>query len=350
MTHVPAPDIVKLTAHFAERERTGHRFLAEALLDLCADRGIGTSIMQRGIASFGPRKIVRSDESLSLSEDLPVLISAVDEPDAVAALTDGFCALMTRGMLTLERARSVDTGLRAATQPVKLTVYLGRQERMGRQPAYEAACAIFHRLGFLSATAFLGVDGTVRGQRRRARFLSRNVDVPMFVTAIGTPAQAAQAAAELAEALDEPLLTVERVQVCKRDGQVFEPPGPADEHTKFQKLTVITSEDSQFDGIPIHRALVRQLRDSRQVSGTTVLRGLWGFHGRHRPHGDNMFRLGRRVPVATMVVDTPDVIAAVFAIADRLTDGHGLVTCERVPAMLEIDGDGRRGGASLTSP
>ncbi len=94
---------------------------------------------------------------------------------------------------------------------------------------------------------------------------------------------------------------------------------------------------------------MRRLRESHAVSGATTLRGLWGFHGAHRPHGDRMFALSRHVPVATIVVDTPEAIARSFAIADDLTDGHGLISCETVPAALTVDHGARRGSLDLPS-
>jgi PII-like signaling protein len=39
--------------------------------------------------------------------------------------------------------------------------------------------------------------------------------------------------------------------------------------------------------------------------GATVLRGIWGFHGDHPPHGDKLFQLSRQVPVVTIIIDTP---------------------------------------------
>ncbi len=79
---------LKLTAYFAERQRAGSRFLAEAMLDLYADREVATSVMLRGIASFGPRHVIRSDQSLTLSEDPPVAIAAVDTAETIGALVD----------------------------------------------------------------------------------------------------------------------------------------------------------------------------------------------------------------------------------------------------------------------
>ena len=58
----------------------------------------------------------------------------------------------------------------------------------------------------------------------------------------------------------------------------------------------------------MHRAIVRRLR-SAGTSGTTTLRGIWGFHGDHAPHGDRLLQLGRHVPAVTIVIDTPERIA-----------------------------------------
>ena len=99
--------------------------------------------------------------------------------------------------------------------------------------------------------------------------------------------------------------------------------------------------------LPIHRAIVRRLRESRAAGGATVLRGIWGFHGDHKPHGDKLIQLGRQVPVTTVVIDTPERIADSFDIVDELTGRHGLVTSELVPALVSIDGGERRGDTRL---
>ena len=78
-----------------------------------------------------------------------------------------------------------------------------------------------------------------------------------------------------------------------------------------------------------------------------MLRGIWGFQGDHKPHGDRLIQLGRQVPVTTIIVDTPERIADSFDIVDELTGRHGLVTSELVPALVSIDGGERRGGTRL---
>ena len=60
-----------------------------------------------------------------------------------------------------------------------------------------------------------------------------------------------------------------------------------------------------------------------------------------------MIQLTRQVPVTTIVVDSPERIATSFDVIDGLTDRHGLVTSELVPALVSIDDSKRRGDTAL---
>lgn len=333
---------VKLTAYFGERETLARsRFLADAMLDLFDHNNVATSVMLRGIAGFGSVHTLRSDQSLSLSEDPPVCIAAVDCESKMRGLVDDVVAMTTRGLVTLEKAQLLRTGdsiVDTGHHTAKLTVYVGRQQRIGGFRAYYAICDLLHQRGFIGATVLLGVDGTAHGQRYRARFFSRNVDVPLMIIATGTLAQAQTAAAELSAVLPQALLTIEPVQLCKHDGRLAvrpaQLPNTDDQgRAQWQKIMVHTSEATQHDGAPIHRALVRRLLQSRTARGATVLRGIWGFHGNHEPHGDKLFQLSRQVPVTTIIIDTPESITRNFGIVDELTSRHGLVTSETVPSV-----------------
>lgn len=199
---------------------------------------------------------------------------------------------------------------------------------------------------------FLGVDGTAHGQRQRAHFFRGNADVPVMIIAVGSGERIAAVLPELGGLLRRPLITVERVRVCKRDGELLERPHAlpgTDEYglPLWQKLMIYSSESDRHDGVPIHRALVQRLRRRESAHGATVLRGIWGFHGDHKPHGDKLFALARRVPVVTVVIDTPQGIAESFSVVDELTAEQGLVTSELVPALVSIRGADRQGGTEL---
>jgi PII-like signaling protein len=332
-------DSLKLTAYFGERQRVGGRLVADALLDIYGRHEIATSVLLRGFEGYGLRHHLRTDNSLSLSEDLPAVAVAVDERSRIEEVVDAASKVLASGLVTLERARMQTDGFDApdADAATKLTVYLGRQERVGRTPAFVAICDLLHRRSVAGASVLLGVDGTAHGERQRAAFFSRNSDVPVMIIAVASGAEIAAVLPDLVQVLRRPLVTFERLLVCKRDGVSLAPPLLPDGAGAdvWQKLMIYTSEAQLHDGRPIHRELTRRLRRSG-AAGVTTLRGVWGFHGAHEPHGDRLWQLGRHVPTITVCIDRPDRIAGVFPIIDELTAEHGLVTSELVPTARRV--------------
>ena len=268
---------------------------------------------------------------------------AVDTRARIQAALADIDALRFQGLLTLERARMLTGPIETMELPrelheaTKLTVYVGRHERIGSAPAYEAIVKLMHRRGVAGATVLLGVDGTVHGVRRRAKFFGRNADVPLMVIAVGEGDRIGAILPELGAMLTRPLMTLERIRVCKRDGNRLATPRHLPDTDPsglriWQKLMVYAGEQSRHRGHPLHHQLIRALRRAG-AAGATSLRGIWGYHGDHDPHGDCFWQLRRRVPVVTIIVDTPERIRAWFAVVDDLTDETGLVTSEMVPAL-----------------
>jgi PII-like signaling protein len=323
-------DCLKLTIYFGERDRAKGGFLADALTDIYERHELQTSVLLRGVAGYGAKQHLRSDRQLTLSEDLPVVSVAVDARVRIERALDDIRTLRFDGLVTTERARLLTAPLEpvALDGQAKLTAYLGRQERVGGRPAYQALVEQLHDAGIAGATVLLGVDGTAHGVRQRARFFARNAAVPMMVISVGDGERIAAVLPALEALLARPLATLERVQVLKRDGERFGAPaadGP------LQKLIVYAGEQARHHGHPLYVELLRRLR-AAGAAGATSLRGIWGYHGDHTPHGDTMWQLRRRVPVVTVIVDTPDRIARWFEIVDEVTAATGLVTSEMVPA------------------
>lgn len=339
-------DALKLTVYLGERARTaGGGFAADALAEISARHEVRASVLLRGMEGFGAGHL-RTDRLLTLSEDLPLVFAAVDTRPRVVGALDDVTALPFQGLVTLERARLITEApgrvalLDAAGEAAKLTVYAGRHERAGGRPAHEAVVETLRVAGVAGATVLLGVDGTLHGDRRRARFTRRNTEVPLMIVAVGTGASVAAALERLGDVLERPLATIERVRLCKRDGvRIGEPrhvPGSdASGLGVWQKLMVFAGEQSRHAGAPLHAELIRELRRAG-AAGATTLRGIRGYHGDHAPHGDTLWQLRRRVPVVTVIVDTPERTQEWFAIADALTDETGLITSELVPAVHSV--------------
>lgn len=351
-------DCLKLTVHFGESDRVDGRLLSDELVDLFERHELHAAVLMRAVEGFGIEQKLRTDRFLTLSEDLPLVAAAVDERARIEAIVPEVSDRLPGGLVTLERARMLHGDLARVALPdelheaTKLTVYLGRDERVAGRPAYLEVVDRLRRSGASGATVLLGVDGMAHRRRRRARFVSRNADVPLMVVSVGPGPAIAAALATVGRLLEDPIVTVERIRVCKRDGVLLAPPSDLPERDDagmgvWQKLTVYAGEQARCGGRPLYVELVRRLREEG-ADGATALRGTWGFSGEHPPHGDRLLALHRRVPVVTSVVDAPARTRRWFRVVHELTDEAGLVTSEMVPAVHAIASRQRRhGGLTL---
>lgn len=351
-------DCLKLTIYFGERDRVeSGGFLADALSRIYARHALRTSLIMRGMEGFGIKHHLHTDRLLTLSEDLPLVSVAVDSRARVEKALHDVERLHFDGLVTLERAQllTAETGEPASSSPlpetVKLTVYVGRHERISGRLAYEVVVDLLHARGISGAAVLLGVDGTAHGGRQRARFFAANTHVPMMVLAVGDRDRIQSLLPQLREMLSRPLITLERVTVCKREGQVLTPPHalPASDPSGlgvWQKLMVYSNEQAHSEGQPLHHRLIRSLRGAG-AAGATSLRGIWGYTPGELPHGDSFWQLRRRLPILTVIVDTPERIRRWFELVDAVTGGEALVTSELVPAFRATGPDLRRGGLRL---
>ena len=258
-----AADATKLTVYFSEQARGGGRLVADALLEAFERHALATSVLLRGIEGFGLKHHLHTQRLENLALDLPAVAVAVDR----------------EGLVTLERARLLDgevAPVELAEGPheeTKLTVYCGRGQD------YPAVVDLLQRHQVDGATVLLGVDGTVRGRRRRAGLLGGNGAVPLMLIAVGAGASIGRALGGIGALVERPQVTLERIRVCKRDGVLLaapeEPPdSDRDGRPLWQKLMVHTSA-------PIYPELVRRLR-AAGAGGATTLRGS-GLPRRPRP-------------------------------------------------------------------
>ncbi len=343
-------DALKLTVYFGERDRAGRRLLADALIDIFERHELTISLLMRGTEGFGIKHHLRSDRTLTMSEDLPLVALAVDSAGVVESALAELEQLHFDGLVTLERARL--QGDEPSPEPsdagaLKLTAYLGRQARIGGRPGYEAVVQLLREHGAAAVTVLLGVDGTTHGTRRRAAFFSANAEVPVMIIAVGERRAMGSARTALADTLERPLVTVEKLTLCKRGAERLIGPAElaavqATAPGMWQKLMIHAGEQAHSGDQSLHDALIRALRRGG-AAGATSLRGIWGYQGDEAPHGDSFWQLRRRVPMMTVVVDTPERIGELWGIIDRVTGSETVVTSEFVPAFRATS-DGRAWG------
>jgi PII-like signaling protein len=337
---------LKLTTYFNERARAGDRFLADAIFDLYERHALRTSVLLRGAYGFGARHGVHGDRLLTLSESLPASSAAVDIPDRIMAALADVLETARHGLVTLERAQLVtvaDPGSIAGGSDAKLTIYGGRGIRASGDAGYVAAIDFLRARGASAALVLLGVDGTLHGERRRARFFARNADVPLMLIAIGPAEVLRGATSRLSELIEEPVMTLERAVTVRASGQAIIPLPPVPDRDPsglpiWQKVSIHVEEPAHVHGQPVYLELVHRLH-AAGAAGITVLRAVRGFYGDHEPFADRALGLRRRVPVLVLAIDTPLNVRRWWPVVEELTARDGLVTSELVPAThAPVDG------------
>jgi PII-like signaling protein len=350
---------VKLTTYFEERDRAGDRFLADALFDVYERHAMRTSVLLRGAAGFGERHRLHTDRRLTLSENLPAVSIAVDTRERIEGALPDVVRVATSGLITLERAELASDRfdeIRLSDAPgssMKLTLYGGRAVRAGGEAGYVAAIEALRAAGVSGATVLLAVDGTLHGERRRARFLGRNAGVPLMVLAVGEAAGIVSALPTVARLVEEPVVTLERVRICKSEGAHLSEPHAVPERDPAglpvrQKLMVHLREQDRWHGRPLYAELVRRLHVNG-AAGVTVVRGVRGFSGGGETIADSPFRVRRNVPVHAVIVDTPSRVQRLWPMIDSMTYEHGTVTSELVPATHAGSDATRREKIALAS-
>ena len=88
-----------------ESDKTGHKPVYEAMVELFRKEGFAGVTVLRGIAGFGARSIYHTDKLLRLSIDLPVIVEVVEGREKIDAIMPKIDELMNGGgMITLEKA------------------------------------------------------------------------------------------------------------------------------------------------------------------------------------------------------------------------------------------------------
>lgn len=93
---------VRLKIYLGESDRFEGRPAYQAVVALLRSEGIWGATVTRGIYGFGKRSRLHAASPLRLSEDLPLLIEAVDTREKVEPLVPRLSAMVVGGLITLE--------------------------------------------------------------------------------------------------------------------------------------------------------------------------------------------------------------------------------------------------------
>jgi PII-like signaling protein len=93
--------------YLGESDRWRGKPLYQAIVERLRERGLAGATVLRGIEGFGAKQHLHSTRILSLSEDLPILIEAVDADEKVRAVLPELDEMVTDGLITLEKVEVI---------------------------------------------------------------------------------------------------------------------------------------------------------------------------------------------------------------------------------------------------
>jgi PII-like signaling protein len=349
-------DALKLSVYFGDSLTAGVDLAGEALMRELARRDVEVAALLRGVEGFGINRRIHAERFPDISTDLPLLAMAVDRRERIEELLPMVDRVISRGLVTLEHAR-LATGADVARmtlppghgEAAKLTIYCGRGERSGGRPAYRAIVELLRRQGATGAIVLMGIDGVLRGARRSARIFAVDAFTPMVIISVGPRRILERLLPQLVAAVENPVVTFERIAQLKHDGELLEPPPwlggrgsdtPTDDDDApdvWHTLRIYTRRSAQVNGRALYSELTRHLREIGAAGATTIL-GEWGFSSDEAPYGDRAWRVTSHTPSYTVYIDRPHKIAAAWPIVDELTARHGIVTSLTVPGYRERAG------------
>lgn len=89
-------------------------------------------------------------------------------------------------------------------------------------------------------------------------------------------------------------------------------------HGTARRLTIYLSEDDTHEHRPLYTEIVHRAHQAG-LAGASVLRGTEGFGSSSRIHTTRLLSLSEDLPVAVVIIDTPERIEAFLLQLDDLT-------------------------------
>ncbi len=94
-----------LRIFIGEKDRYKGKPLFEAIVQLAREKGMAGATVLRGMLGFGADSHMHTAKILRLSEDLPVVIEIVDQPEKIAKLLPDLDQMIEDGLVTQEKVR-----------------------------------------------------------------------------------------------------------------------------------------------------------------------------------------------------------------------------------------------------
>ncbi len=103
-------DAVLLRIFIGEDDKSGHLPLYEAIVLKAREMHLAGATVLRGHVGFGHSSRIHTTKILRLSQDLPVVVEIVDAKEKIEAFLPVLDAMMSSGLITIEKVQVLQYG------------------------------------------------------------------------------------------------------------------------------------------------------------------------------------------------------------------------------------------------
>ena len=93
--------------HIGESDKWHGKPLHEAIVEILRKEGFSGATVLRGVAGFGGSSVIHTDKILRLSQDLPIVVEAVEATEKIEAILPRLDEMIGGGLITLEKVRVI---------------------------------------------------------------------------------------------------------------------------------------------------------------------------------------------------------------------------------------------------
>jgi PII-like signaling protein len=217
----------------------------------------------------------------------------------------------------------------------KVTVYVIEGQTYHGTATYAAILDYLFFRGIADATVTRGIAGFGTDHKLHAsRLLDLADQMPIKIEFVESPDKVQEVLPKLTEIASQGLIEVHDTTVIRPTpaGKKKEPEVPAVKlEAKAKMMRILIGEHDQWNGKPLHEALVQALR-ANDIAGVTVYRGILGYGANRRIHKDSTLNLSHDAPILLTVVDAEQKLRAFFPVLDQMVK-QGLVVLSDVDVI-----------------
>ena len=237
----------KVTVYVGEDVHHRGEPLYLAVLNYLFYHGVSGATVTKGVAGFGSHHHMHTARILEISENLPIKIEFVEEPDKLDAILPKLLDIVGPGLVEVQDTTVVtiappgdDRRKRPRLPHVALSgkaklmrIFIGESDRWGGKPLFDAIVESLRTKDIAGVTVYRGIAGYGAHRRfHKEKRLSLSHDQPIILSVVDEEAKLRAYLPVLERMVEEGLVVFSDVDVVKYTHRLEPPEAIQDEPSK----------------------------------------------------------------------------------------------------------------------